>query len=294
MAIDRRGIEFVLEDEGAFKARVQVRPVNRGDLLKLIEENGGTAEHVDLRGLDLSGIDIRGMQLGRIWLMGCILKNGLAQPMVNYEGKGLLPWDLAYGHILGEYLAGKEPNHWEVVPTNLAGSLLMGVDLSNADFRLADLSHTTLNWGKLDGTNLSHSNLSSSSLDQASLERTNLRAATLDGASLESSRIVDADFSEASLRGVSLEGAFISPLTKLDRVQWDATFISSLERNGNYEAAARQYRQLKEWYERAGIRDIAGEFHYRQREAERKAEWQDLRKTLGSVWSRIRHPLAEE
>ena len=135
--------------------------------------------------------------------------------------------------------------------------------------------------------------MSKSKLNQASLERTNLRSATLDGASLENSRVLDSDFSGASLKGVSLDGVFISTLTKLDGVQWDADFISPLEIEGNYESAAQQYRQLKEWYDRAGKRDIAGKFHYREREAERKAKWQSIKKDFSSVWRRIQHPMTE-
>ena len=293
MAIDRQNIKYILWDDGAFKDGVQTRPLNRNDLSKLIEENGGTGEHIDLRGLDLSGIDIRGMQLGRVWLNGCNLENALAQPLVTSRGREFPPWDLAYGHVLGKYQTREKVADCEVTPTNLGEALLLGVNLSKADLRWANLSEVALAWGNLDGASLAHADLSKSNLNQASLERTDLRSAILDGASLENSRIIDADFSEASLKGVSLEGVFLSPLTKLDGVKWDPDFISPLEIEGNYESAARQYRQLKEWYDRAGKRDIAGKFHYREREAERKAEWQSIKKGFSSVWRRVRHPMTE-
>jgi uncharacterized protein YjbI with pentapeptide repeats len=293
MAIGWQGIKFILWDDGVFDDNVQTRPLNRNDLAKLIEENGGTGEHIDLRGLDLSGIDIRGMQLGRVRFAGCNLKNALAQPMVTSGGQELTPWDLAYGHVLEEHQAGKRVGDCEVTPTNLEGAFLLGADLSKADLRWANLSDTALAWCNLDGAALSHADLSKSNLNQASLERTDLRSAILDGASLENSRIIDADFSETSLKGVSLDGVFISTLTKLDGVQWDPDFIGPWEIDGNYESAARQYRQLKEWYDRAGKRDIAGKFHYREREAERKAEWQSIKKAFSSIWRRVRHPMTE-
>ena len=293
MAINWPDIRNILLDRGVFWDDVQVRPVNRDDLTKLIEANGGTGEHIDLRRLDLSGIDIRGLELGRVWLNDCSLKNALAQPMVTSGGQQLPPRDLAYGHVLGQYQAGEKVGDCEVRLTNLEGALLMGADLSKADLRWANLSDAALAWCNLDGANLAHADLSSAKLNQANLERTDLRSATLDGASLENSRILDADLSEASLKGVSLEGVFLSPLTKLDGVQWDSDFISPLELNGDYGSAVRQYRQLKEWYDRAGKRDIAGKFHYREREAERKAEWQSIRKSLSSVWHRVRHPMTE-
>ena len=293
MAIDRQGVKYILWDEGIFDGNVQTRPLNRNDLSKLIEENGGTGEYIDLHGLDLSGIDMRGMQLGRVLFNGCSLKNAFVQPMVAYNDLELEPWDLAYSHVLTDYQTGKMVKSYEVTPTNLEGSLLIGADLSKSDLRWANLSDVALAWGNLDGADLAHADLSKSNLNQASLERTSLRCAILDGASLEYSRVLDADLSEASLKGVSLEGVFLSPLTRLDGVQWDPNFISPLEMKGNYELAARQYRLLKEWYDRAGNRDVAGKFHYREREAERKAEWQSIKEAFSSVWRRVRHPMAE-
>ncbi len=294
MALDWPDIRVILWDDGVFDGNVQTRPLSRNDLSKLIEENGGTGEHIDLRGLDLSGIDIRGMELGRVLFNGCSLKNALAQPMVICGGRELSPWDLAYGHILEEHQAGKKVRDCEVTPTDLGEALLMGADLSRADLRWANLSDAALVWCNLDGASLAHADLSKSNLNQASLERTNLKYAILDGASLENSRVLDADFTGASLKGVSLGGVFLSPLTKLDGVQWDSDFISPLERNGDYESVARQYRQLKEWHDRAGKRDIAGKFHYREREAERKAEWQSIKEAFSSIWRRVRHPMVEE
>ena len=291
--IHRHQVEHILQYEGVFRDGEQVRPVNRDDLLKLIEVNGGTGEYIDLSGLDLSGIDIRGMQLGSVLFEGCILRKALAQPLITHKGKEFLPWDRNYVNILSEYQTGRQLKNHKVVPTNLAGTSLLGADLSYALLCLANVSGVSLSWGTLDSANLAYANLSKSNLDQASLERTNLRYAVLDGASLQYSHILDADLSDASLKGVSLDGTFLSPLTKMDGVQWDPDFISPLEIEGNYESAARQYRQLKEWYDRAGKRDIAGKFHYREREAERKAEWQSIRKSLSSVWHRIRHPMTE-
>ena len=291
--IHRQDVEHILGDEGVFKDGVQTRPLNRNDLSKLIEVNGGASDYIDLSGLDLSGIDIRGMPLGRVRFAGCNLKNALAQPLLTCDGQELTPWDPAYGHVLAGYQTGKVLENCEVTPTHLGGAFFLGADLSKADFRWANLSSVALVGCNLDSANLGHANLCESNLDQASLERTDLKSAILDGASLEYARVLDADFSGASLRGVSLDGVFLSPLTKLDGVQWDDAFISPLERNGDYESAAQQYRQLKEWYDRAGKRDIAGKFHYREREAERKAEWQSIKKGFFSIWRRIRHPMTE-
>ena len=151
MAIDRQEVKYILWDEGIFDGNVQTRPLNRDDLSKLIEKNGGTGEHIDLHGLDLSGIDIRGMQLGHVLFNGCILKNAFVQPMVTRKGQEFPPWDLAYGHILEQYQAGEKVGDCEVTPTNLNGSLLIGADLSKSDLRWANLNDAVLAWGNLDG-----------------------------------------------------------------------------------------------------------------------------------------------
>jgi len=114
-----------------------------------------------------------------------------------------------------------------------------------------------------------------------------LRGADLAGASLQG-----ASLWEAKLQGASLEGARISPGTNLEGVEWDPKYISALERRGDYEAASAVYRRLKEWYRGAGMLSIAGEFHYREREASHKAGWQrsgrQFKTELVAAWRRFR------
>ena len=294
MALDIHDVAAVLHEVGVFEDSVQARRLMREDLKKLIEENGGTAEYLDLRGLDMSSIDIRGMDLNGVWFQGCNLRNAFAQPLIVYKDKNLTPQDLAYGLALAELQAGENPKNCEVKCTNLESAFLAGADLSKGDFRWAKLSDANLEWGKLDDANFSCADMSNSVLTQVSLERTDLRSVILDKSSLGNSRIIDANLSGSSLRGVLLEGAFISPLTKLDGVTWDANLINRLELDGDYRSAARQYRDLKEWHDRVGMRDIAGAFHYREREAERKAEWDSIKHKFSSILHRIRHPVTEE
>lgn len=277
------GSEFsYLREMGVIEGDEQVRPLNRKDLLQLIKENGGSAEYIDLSRLDMSRIDIRGLDLSRMFLMGCNLEGAIAKPMITLNGKTeLTRGDMAYDHILQTWVAGEiSPSDAEVIPTVLNGSLMQGANLSKADFRWCDLSSATLAGCNFTGASLLSANLSESNLVWARLEEADLRSSVLNGARLERTRIIDADLSQASLHDADLTGAFISPLTSLSGVQWDAKYICRAEREGDYEDAVILYRNLKEWHHRNGYYKIAGEFHYREREAERKADWRSFKSKL--------------
>ena len=94
----------------------------------------------------------------------------------------------------------------------------------------------------------------------------------------------------------NLAAARISADTDLEGVEWYESHISVLEREGPYDAAIALHRQLKEWYDRVGMSTIAGEFHYREREAARKAEWHKLQgemlelvRPLSPAWEQLRN-----
>ena len=118
-----------------------------------------------------------------------------------------------------------------------------------------------------------------------SLQDANLRGTRLSGADLQKANLVLADLhgsdlEGADLRDANLAGARISPDTNLEGVNWDNDYISVLERRGDYEAAISLYRRLKEWYRGAGMIKIAGDFHFREMEAQRKAGRQQFWKEI--------------
>ena len=270
-----------LREMGVIEGNKQVRPLVRKDLLHLIKENGGSAGYIDLSGLDMSRIDIRGMDLSQTLLIGCNLEGAIAKPMITMRnGKTeLTPGDLAYEYVLQTWVSGEiSPPDAEVISTVLKGSLMQGGNLSKTDFRYCNFSNATLMGCDITGSTLLSANLSSANLAWARLQEVDLRSAVLNGADLERSRIIDADLSQASLQNADLTGAFISPLTNMSGAQWDHKYICRAERDGDYEKAVVLYRNLKEWHHRGGYYEIAGEFHYREKEAERKAEWQSIKR----------------
>ena len=81
-------------------------------------------------------------------------------------------------------------------------------------------------------------------------------------------------------------------------MDWDPGYKNILERENHYEEARDVYRRLKEWYRAAGMMDIAGEFHYREREADRKAqlkrfgtEFRQFKREMAGAWNQLKEGL---
>ncbi len=286
-----------LRDWGIIKDSIQVRPLNRADLERLVKEIGeGKPCRIDLSGADMRGIDIRGMALSKAILGGCNLEGAIAMPMVTSATGDLSPGDLSYESALAQWHDGKPPD-WvkSIQPTSLDGSLLGLANLSYSDFRWAVLTGTNMTRCRLNGADLSRADLSNSNLDWARLDEGTLQSTVLLGTSLKSARIIDVDLSNAILEDANLTGAFISPGTRLESVRWGKDYINSIEREGDYQAAITLYRQLMDWHEQAGLRNTASKFHYRARESQRKAQLKSLtdefsgfRRNLAQAWNSLK------
>jgi uncharacterized protein YjbI with pentapeptide repeats len=226
-------------------------PLTREDVERLIEVNGGIAE----------GLFLRRRDMRRINLWGGLDSEHDVQPFqfqdVDLSWSNLQEADLSWADLEG---------------ARLFRSVLQGVDLLRANLRNAYLREANLQRAYLQDVNLQDANLETANLQSgmlvdANLQRANLREANLQGANLSHSDMRGADLRGADLRHAYLAKVQISSETNLERVKWDSKFISGPEWNGDYETAIALYRQLKEWYDRAGMRDIAGQFHYRERES---------------------------
>ena len=168
-------------------------------------------------------------------------------------------------------------------------------DLSGANLSDCDLKKATLNRSNLRATDCSGADLQDTGLLEADLRGANLQGANLKGARLCLAKIQGASLYYADLHDANLEGAQISSDTDLVGVNWGPKYMSVLEKQARYDEAISLYRRLKEWYHYAGMSTIAGEFHYREREAARKAEWQrlgnefrDFKGTLADAWRKFR------
>ena len=105
-------------------AKDKEKPLTRDDVLRLIEENGGTARGLDFSGRNLEGIDLSNLNLGGVILQDAFL------PEANFQGT-LLP----NSDLRGAFL----------VSANFGGASLWGADLEGAY-----LSHAELNDAMLD------------------------------------------------------------------------------------------------------------------------------------------------
>lgn len=257
-------------------------PFTREDVLRLIEENGGRAEgldlsekvfveQIDLSDLDLSGIKLTNLRLFRANFNGSNLERAIMQKA-----------SLGYATFN---------------PLNSKGASLKGVDLRwanlhDAEFRGADLTvaqfqetpvQAVVHPPELQGKLLE--------LLPASLERTDLRGANL----------FLANFKGCYFYGTKLEGAFIRGAdifeAHLEEVDWGNYKIGE-ELNRDFYTAERYYRRLKVWYAQSGYDGIAAKFYYREKEAQRKSlrfyyyEKKDGRKSLKLFPNNCRHRIA--
>ena len=265
-------VNWWLQEWGRQAVVDRKEPLNQQDVERLIKANGGTAEGLclverNMQGASLSGADLYGASLYKADLRGADL----------------------VGSDLHEAKMGR---------ANLQNVNLFDANLRGTRFVGADLQKAKLAWAELQGADLEDAKIEQANLQGASLKDANLRGAKLGHADLSNANLQGADLSNADLKGASLLRVRISSDTDLTGVMWDDDYKSPLERQGNYLGAEDLYRRLKEWHEFAGLRTIAGEFHYREREAARKAEWQKLGEEMGelvrpisSAWQRLKEML---
>ncbi len=228
--------------------------LTRKDVLRLIKENGDTAEGLNLsnrrfvEAIDLSGLELQGINLSYAHLF-----------RANFNGSNL---DVAI--MLGANLGYATFNPLDSKAASLQKVDLRHANLHDAEFREADLSVAQFQETHIQG------GVSPSELQDklfwylpAILERTDFRGANL----------FLADFSGCHFYGTKLEGARIRGAdiynAHLEDVEWGSYKIGE-ENKKDYYSAQSIYRRLKQWYTNAGMYDIAGKFYYREKEAGRK------------------------
>jgi uncharacterized protein YjbI with pentapeptide repeats len=292
----REAVDWWLKKWGRDSVVEGIEPLTREDVERLIGVNGGTAQGLDLfsrnmQGIDLIRVNLEGANLTGATLKGAQLRGAnlravhmsevdLSEAYLQEAGLHeaiLLTSDLCRADLVGADLQGAALADACLFETKLSGANLKDASLDNSDLRSADLQYADLQ-----GASLYRANLHGASLDMANLQGADLWEANLQGA----------DLRWAKLQGASLAGAIISPDTNLEGVEWDLKYISAPEQRGNYEAASEVYRRLKEWHRARGMLTIAGEFHYREQEASRKAKGQRLvrqfKAELAAAWRRLK------
>ncbi len=234
-------------------------PFTREDVLRLIEENGGTAE-----GLDLSGkifeveIDLRSRPRSKIILTGVNLSEA------RLGGANLRHAHLEKAILRGAHLEQTDLRRAQAQEAKMSDAQIQGANLEHAHFEGANFRRANL-----EQAHLRYIHLEGAVLREAHFEGADLRNARLQEARLQGAQLHDADLSRANLRGAHLHEIGFSASTKLLRVYW-GDYIIGEENRRQYLWAADTYRQLKMWYTSVGIYDMAADFYYREMEATRK------------------------
>ncbi len=216
---------------------------SRDDLLKLIEENGGKAEGLDLsRAIFKEGIDLSEMDITGIILQGANLN------FVLFNGCDLSRADLRHANL--QYAKCNSRNS---KPASLVNTDLRGASLGYAEFRDADLT-----CAKFGGPE----------------EQSHMKA-HLDNTDLRDAKLFLADFTGCFLYGTKLQGALIRGadlIGKANLVEADwGNHIIGEEQKGDFGDAERQYRHLRKYYASEGMYGVAGKFYFREMEVRRKA-----------------------
>ena len=275
-----------LRNMGVIVDGVQARPIERSDLLLLMERlDRDDFAGVDLSGSDMRGIDIRGMNLGGAVMRDSNLEGAIGMALLIDENGIQLPYsDPGYELALNGWYTGETPR-WiaSVQPTVLDGAVMNLSALSGSDLRWASMRGATFTRGEMMTADLSYVDLTGANLLWVKMDGLNLRRANLSGADLERARMLDVNLTYTDLSDANLSGIFFSHGTKFEAANWDTDYVSILERKGQYPEAIELYRNLMAWHEVAGIRDVAGKFYYRMKESQRKANLKSLGDHFGEL-----------
>jgi len=286
-------------------------PYTREDVLRLIEENGGTA-----KGLDISGkyfedeIDLSKLDLDEIILKNAeFIHHHDDERMIgaHLEGTGLVYANLEGAKLIGAniegaYLIEAQLKGAHLFCAHLDGAHLLGVHLEGAWLGDAHLKGADLKDAHLEGADLAFAHLEGADLMYAHLEGACFEFAYLEGSNLSNAHLEGANLRGANLKGAGLLNVEFPHDTRLEEVDW-GNYILGEEREADtdtteveereeieitywLDSVAATYRRLKKWYTEHEIYDVAGEFLYREMEAKRKARsWK--RKPHLKLWGWI-------
>jgi len=250
------------------KKRVKEKPLTREDVLKLIEEHGGP-DRLDLSGRNLEEIDLSSAEIkAQLALNGVAFRNSYKPPI---DLHGII---LEEANLKGAFLDHANLQGAKLALAIMQNATLGGTNLQDAILFQCKLQHAFLADADLRGANLRSSELKEALLWNADLERATLEYAELQEAQVMNANLKGANLDSATLHLAFLEGVIIDSDTNLRNVDWGRDYIIGEEKEQWFKAAQAVYCMLTQWYTQAGIYDVAGKFHYREMEMQRKAtEW---------------------
>jgi len=254
------------------------KPLTRKDVLRLIKENGGTAEGLDLSGkVFAEAIDLRGLDLSGIILARAVFQSFSGESLIRNIRKYIrlekdgLPYEINRGGANFEEanLSGADFEKASLANAHLERSCLINAYLEEAVLTHAHLEKANLRYANLEKAKLLLANLKEADLYGANLGRALLVFAQLEEADLEEANLEGTLLFRANLKGAYLYRVKLSSDTALQHVDWGDLILGD-DRNGQFRKAVDTYRQLKTWYTEHGIYDRAGEFFFREMTVKRK------------------------
>ncbi len=229
-------------------------PYTREDILRLIKENDGIAEGLDLSGkvfeeeVNLSNLNLNNIILDRATLLGA-----------NFSGSRLMAAKLRNSKLR----VAKFNKHGEGLTSHFA--FLDNADFSDSDLTRAEFINAFLGQTKFNGANLREADFTLEGKREPDLLFTDFR-----DAELQFTNFTGRTFIATKLRGAYLNWTKITENVSLEDVEWQ-DFVIGEEENREYYQAENIYRRLKIWYTNAGRYDTAGNFFFREQEVKRKS-----------------------
>lgn len=140
-------------------------------------------QHLDLRGVDLSGVDLTRKNLSHLDLS-----------LTCFNGAKLTDSDLSHSNLSmaslhGASLSGANLAHANFFGADLTSAFLMRSNFENADLSYANLSHSWVNDAKFNNANLSHANLLNCGVGAAEIANVKLNQAIISGATFKGSTL---------------------------------------------------------------------------------------------------------
>lgn len=195
---------------------------------------------------------------------------------------------------VSDSISGEELKKAASISYDLRGIVLRKHGLDEIDLRYAnlqgsDLSEANLQNAELQGTNLQGSVLEGATLDNvnfynADLRETNLKKTKLNWAKFKSTRLEGADFSDAlfnSFLEVDLYHSFFSnTLVEVEELKKAKNYRYIQKGDGRFrsdwdlEKVENLHRDVKNFFQKEGMRDMEKEYHYWENEARtRRFSW---------------------
>lgn len=264
-------------------------------VVKALKDGRGILGHVEqlgqphtIPGMTQLGYDLRLINLTRRDLPGVRFTFQLPRGMI-YWVPVLQGADLSLSRL----------EHSVLVGANAEGACFDSANLQGATLDYADMRGATFKKAKMQRASLTFSNLRGANLWRADLREANLAAAQLQRAFLVVADLQDTDLYRARFYSTYLEGVNLGAAKNMRYIDWvdlkknryiigEEIRADSIRSNKAFRIAEITYRDLKTFYRKELVDDVAAEFHFRENEVITKRHLKSWTKPLDYLWGLFR------